>query len=192
MRLLKIIFVLSLIVIGALIGDGYKNSLFLYWLISLAFFIIIGEFLLYKLQDSNAEVEVLNGKVTTLSILKGNGNNPVQISIYPKNKIIKGQETQIDVYATCSIPLNKPPDIKLFTESEWDVLVSNQNVPGKIYAGKYEYILSNSFFNSINNSYFKYSFFIKINDIGDQKFTIELEDGTYKGSIANSIKVDRN
>ncbi|MDQ0268671.1 hypothetical protein [Cytobacillus purgationiresistens] len=192
MRLLNIIFGISLLVIGTLLGDGYKNSLYLFWLISLAFLVLLGEFLLHKLQDSNAENEALKGKVTTLSILKGNGNNPIQISVFPKNKILKGQETQIDVYATCSIPLSITPDIKLFTDSEWDVLVSNQKVSGEKYAGKFEYVLSNSITNNTNNCYFKYSFFIKINNTGDQKYTIELKDETYKGSIVNNFKVNRN
>ncbi|SDM16963.1 hypothetical protein [Bacillus sp. OK048] len=189
MRLINIVVGLFLILIGALLGDGYKNPLFLYWLLSLAVLTLFADFLLNTLQGLNADLEIYKNKITTLTILKGNGGNPVQVAILPKNKVILNQEQQIDIYATYSIPITHIPDLKLITESDWKVLIFNQNQVSRKYAGKYEYILNNAYVTKIDDVFYKYSFFVKINNLGMHKFSIQIEDGSLKGEISNSIMV---
>lgn len=141
MRFINIFFGLLLLIIGTFLGDGYKNSLYFYWLLTVAVLVLLGDFLINSLQSTSSELELYKSKVTTLTILKGNGGNPVQISILPKNSLRKDREEQINIYATFSIPINENPDIKLITDNEWIIKVNNQRVDNRKYAGKYDYIL---------------------------------------------------
>jgi hypothetical protein len=192
MRLINILFGLALLLVGTFLGDGYKNHLYLYWLLSLSFLILIGDFLINSLQGVTADLDSYKNKVTTLTILKGNNGNPVQVAILPKNRVLVNQEQQIDFFATYSIPITNIPDLKLITESEWKVLISNQNQEFRKYAGKYEYILNNAYVTKIDDVFYKYSFYVKINNVGNHKFSIEIEEGSLKGKITNSIMVYSN
>lgn len=190
MRLINIIFGLLLLIIGTFLGDAYRNSLYLYWLLALSILVLLGDFLINSLQSANSELELYKNKVTTLSILKGNGGNPVQISILPKNSLRKNREEQIEIYATFSIPLNESPDIKLITDDEWKIKINNQQVNNRKYAGKYEYILSNSLISNVQSSFVKFSFFVNFDTIGDHKFSVEITAGNITGNIENVFKVN--
>lgn len=189
MRLVRIFLALILLVIGSILGDGYKNSLYLYWLTSAALLIIYAEFITTTLISTRDELDSYKDKVSTLTMLKGNGGNIVQISVIPNGKIIVDRETKIDIYATFATPVNKVPDLRIVTDNEWEIKISNQVQQKRNYAGKVEYILNNPLISQIDDKFVKYSFFIKIDKSGQQGFKIELNNGNINGELRNSFMV---
>lgn len=187
MRLVRIVLGVILIVVGSILGDGYKNSLYLLWLSSSAFLIIYSEFIMSTLSSKSDEIELLKSKITTLSLLKENSGSIVQMSVFPKDRIIVSQEAKVDLFVTCAIPFTVIPDIKLKTDTQWEVLISNQPQVNKNYAGKYEYILNTPLVTKIDEKFIKYSFYIKINSVGQHNFSIELDNGSITGELKNSF-----
>jgi hypothetical protein len=189
MQLIRIILSVILLVIGSILGEGYKNILYLYWLITIAFLIIYAEFITTTLISTKGELNSYKDRVSLLTMLKGNGGNIVQISIIPNGRIIVNKEIKIDIYATFATPVNKIPDLKIVTENDWEIRVSNQIQHKRNYAGKVEYILNNSLVDQFDDKFIKYSFFIKIDKSGQQNFKIELNNGNIGGELKNSFMV---
>jgi hypothetical protein len=189
MRLFRIFLSLLLLLVGALLGDGYKNNLFLYWLLTAGFLVIYAEFLTNTLINIKGELDTYKDKVSSLTMLKGNGGSFVQMSINPTRKIIVGQETQIDIYTTFATPVTNAPDLKIKTDIEWEIKISNQIQHSKNFAGKYEYILNNPLVGRVDDKFVKYSFFVTIYETGNHKFIVELDNGDLKNEISNSLSV---
>src|SRR5690606_29614025 len=120
------------------------------------------EFITTTLNNTRDQLDTYKDKVSTLTMLKGNGGNIVQMSVIPNGKIIAGRETKVDVYATFATPVSNVPDLKIVTDIEWDIKISNQVQQKRNYAGKIEYILNNPLITQIDDKFIKYSFFIQI------------------------------
>jgi len=189
MRLIRIFLAVILLVLGSILGDGYKNNLYLIWLTSSAFLIVYAEFITTTLMNTQDQLDTYKDKVSTLTMLKGNGGNIVQMSIIPQNKIIVGREVKIDLYTTFAVPVSKIPDLKIKTDTEWDITISHQSQHKKNYAGKFEYILNNPLRTQIDDKFIKYSFYIQVNKVGQQSFKIEIDNGTISGELVNSFTV---
>jgi len=189
MLYLRIGFAVVIIFLGALLGDGYKNNLFLYWLISLICFVVYSEVITNILVDLKGQLETYKEKVSTLSILKGNSGNVIQLAVMPPYASYKNRYLNIDVFVTSAVPITSFPDIKLKTNVLWDVKVSNQVQQGHSYAGKFEYVLNNQSVTSIGDKFFKFSFDAKFASSGDYDFLIEINNGSVTGEIQNKITV---
>lgn len=190
--MLKILVALSLIVFGTLLADGYKDSLYLYWLLSIGVLLVIIQFLLEKIQQQQLEISEAKSKVSTLSILKGNNTNILQISPFPKDIIIEKIESKIDVFVTSAIPLSEVPQIKLLTKTEWDIKVSNQTQRGEEFGNNFEYVLRNSFVENKDNKFFRYSFYVKFNDSGEYELEIQVNNGEVDSVFKSTITVRRS
>lgn len=189
MRLVRICLEVILLVIGAILGDGYKNILYLYWLATSAGLIIYSEFITSTLLEKNDQLEKYKNKVSILTILKSNGGSVVQMSLFPHNKVIVTHTVEVDLFVTFAIPITVVPDIKIITDSRWDIMVSNAHQFSRNYAGKYEYVLHNLTVTKIDDKFFKFSFSIKINNAGNHNFTVKLDNGSVKGKMENVLVV---
>jgi hypothetical protein len=189
MLYLRLLFAILILVIGTLLGDGYKNNLYLFWLLSSALLVIYSEAITNKLVDVKNELETYKEKVTTLTILKGNSGNVIQMAVYPFSTVTVNREVRIDVFVTSAVSITDIPDLKLRTKDPWEVKISNQPQISKRFAGKYEYLLSNPVVNRIDDKYLKYSFFVKISTVGNHSFSLEIDNGSITGEIHNEITV---
>lgn len=189
MQFIRIILGLGLLIIGALLGDGYKNSLYLYWLLTSAFLMIYSEFVTSKLLSTTDQLHQYKDKVSTLTMLKGNGANVIQMSIMPNNEIVANHEVKIDLFITSAIPIITMPDIKLSTDTQWNVKVSSQSQSSRHFAGKYEYILINPIHKNIDKKYIQISFYITVDSVGQHDLFIELNNGSIKGKLHNKLTV---
>ena len=123
-------------------------------------------------------------------MLKSNNNDFAQVSFYPTQRIIMGKEIKVDLFATFATPVTKIPDIKIKTDTDWEIKIFHQVQPGQKYAGKYEYFLSgSSIVQEFEMKFVKYSFYVTINDSGNHNFLIELDNGLLKNELENSITV---
>ena len=189
MRWIRIAISLLLLIIGALLGDGYKNSLYLYWLSVSAILVIYAEIITTTLINTKEELGLYKGKVTSLTVVKENGGSIVQISVSPQSEILVGRQTQLDVYIMFATSLPNIPDMKIKTDIPWNIEISNQKQQSRNFAGKFEYILNNPMIKKIDDKFLKYSFFVTIDQIGDHKFIIEIDSGSLKSEISNSLNV---
>lgn len=190
MQLIRIFCSLLLLLVGALLGDGYKNSLFLYWLITSGLLLILIEWVINKNFTLQNDLIAYKDKVSSLVMLKSETNNFAQISFYPTQRIVAGTEVRIDLYATFATTVTQIPDIKIKTNTNWVIRVFNQVQQGQEYAGKYEYFLSkHSMIQEFEMKFVKYSFYVTVYDSGNHNFLIELDNGLLKSELGNSIKV---
>ncbi|SDX63388.1 hypothetical protein SAMN04488081_0889 [Salimicrobium album] len=178
-----------LIVIGALLGDGYQDNLYLYWLTVMILLIVYSEFIMNEKDQLTTSLNEAKEKVSQLTILKSRGESGLaEIVLAPKDNLKQGRESKIEIFVATQVPMS-PPDIKIQTEIEWEVKVSNQPQSPKHYGGKYEYILRNAIEKSYDRKFFKYGFFVKVDETGDHYFSLEINNGSIITSTANSIKV---
>lgn len=182
-----------LLIIGSLLGAGYKHPLYFYWLVVSAIFVISAQLLNISLRNTKQELQVNKDKITTLTLLKeNNNNNIVQVAVYPENKLIANKEQKINVYITSAVSITNRPDLKIKTEQEWDIKVFNQIQSARNFAGKYEYVLQNSFSEEMNEKFIKYCFFVNFVKEGNYDFEIELDNGKIKGNLINSLEVTKS
>ncbi|MCU9592185.1 hypothetical protein [Bacillus velezensis] len=150
---INIIATLSLAFLGAILGDGYKNPLYFYWLFALIGYAIIIDFLNKSKENLDTQLTEKKNQITALTITKNeNPDSIIQCSFYPRitngtmeiEKIIR-----IDVHINSPIPLTSAPEIKLITEKEWNVLSQHQSFIPRKYAGRFEYFLDKPFLQCI-------------------------------------------
>lgn len=194
MQWISIIFQLILLITGSLLGEAYNNSLYLYWLIAMAALTIFSQFLISSLIKVNNELKLYKERVSAFSTLKENAaNDAVQIAVFPEKRVIIGQDVKLELFLTSTYPLDSSPDIKLITQSEWNVTISNQTQLGKRYAGNYEYVLFDPSFMEIKEEKFlKVNFFVKFTNHGMKNFLIEFNNGSTRGSLTTSLKVHKS
>ncbi|MCY9399117.1 hypothetical protein MOF38_04855 [Bacillus haynesii] len=194
LSIINVIVTVILIVLGTLLGDGYKNSLYLYWLISLIVYGTVIQFLISYLNNRKQALKDAEDKITTLTITKNGSlnNGVIQCSLFPRtrsNKIDINRVTTIDVIVTSAIPLSSVPEIKLITEEEWEVSWQHQKFAPKKYAGKFEYYIGQPITGNFDSKHFKYSFDIKFNRPNTYNFTLLFDNGEVKNEIINSLKI---
>lgn len=192
MQWFSIILQILVLLIGSLLAEGYKNPLYLYWLLVMAVLVICSQTLISNLIKTRGELSNYKSKISAFSTVKENANSNVQIAVFPDRKILKGQEVKLEVFLSSIFPLTSKPDIKLITEEEWYITIDNQPQLGKRYAGNYEYVLYNPHYEIREDKFVKFYFFIKISSHGDKNFMVEYNDGSTRGSLGTSLTVYRS
>ncbi|WP_339161843.1 hypothetical protein [Siminovitchia sp. FSL W7-1587] len=190
-RIIGIAISFLLIILGALIGEGFKSPLYFYWVSVLIICLLCIEVLLDLYTNKKSELQNANDKVSTLLILKGNKSDAVQIALFPKEKIFINKETQIDLFVTSSIPTTKIPDVKLITKTNWEVKISNQTQREAKYADGYEYILRQSFVTIKEDRFIHYKFFVIFDAPGKHDFSLKVDNGEISGQLKSSIIAHR-
>src|SRR5690625_3350445 len=97
---LRTLIAVALLIIGSLISNGHKNPLYFYWLSVTALSFILVEILIGYLDRYKRKLIESEAKVSSLTILKGANNEVLQISTFPKGKIIAGKINTINLYVT--------------------------------------------------------------------------------------------
>lgn len=181
-----------MLVIGALFAEGYKNSLYLYWLIVTGFYLLLLEIYLNDNLKLKQELTESHSKISKLAILKGNEKSVLQISLFPKDIVKENKESEIDLFITSPIPLLETPQIKLLTETEWEIKISNQKQKGQMFANNFEYVLINPLIDSRDKKFFQYKFYVTIDKPGEHELEIQVNDGQVNGQLQSTINVKRS
>lgn len=189
---INIFITFSLIILGALLGDGYKDRLYLLWLLSLILYALIIEYLLNKNSDLEVTITEAEGKVSALTITKNTHQNDgvLQASFFPKSveePIYSNEVFTIELYLTSIIELNRVPDLKLITENEWKVYNGQQEISFINYAERFEYNIGQPVILNRENKYIKYSFDVEISTPGVQKFYILFNNGEFNCELNNDL-----
>ncbi|WGD65590.1 hypothetical protein P5630_11715 [Bacillus subtilis] len=192
---INIITALSFGVLGAFLGDGYKNPLYFYWLIVLFVYVIFVDVLNRSKEDLDKQLSEAKDQITALTITKNEKSDSViQCSFYPRitNGTMESEKLiQIDVQVNSLIPLTSAPEIKLITDKEWNVLCQHQSFIPRKYAGRFEYLLDKPLLQCIDNKHFKYSFDVKFSTSDTYHFKMVLDNGEVQHEINNSFKISQ-
>ncbi|HLR81256.1 MAG TPA: hypothetical protein VK119_11955 [Bacillota bacterium] len=191
-RAFRIFVQFLLLIAGTLLADGYKNRLYFYWLSALIILFFILELYISKNEKINFELQEANHKISTLTILKSHNTNTLQISLFPKSVIYANKESEIDLYVTSSIPIDNVPQVKLLTNEEFEIKISNQIQHGKRFADNYEYILTNPLVDFKNNRYIHYRFYIVAKKHGSYELTVQVSDGKFEGKLVSTITAQKS
>lgn len=188
-RVIRILISLGFILTGTFLDEGYKNSLYLYWLSVVLLLLLLLEVFIELYTKRTQDLENANNKISSLSILKEKGTNVLQISIFPKEEININKESEIDLYVASAIPIQKVPEVKLLTNNEWEITVSSVPQHSTNFANKYEYVLKNSIVSFRDGMYLHYRFNIKIKKSGKHELIILLDNGEVSGEFKNVLIV---
>lgn len=190
-KVIRIFISLFLVIVGALFSEGYKDPLYLYWLLVVLILLSTLEYLLEIYSTKKQDLKEANYKITTLSILKEHNASPLQISMFPTDTIIANKDSKVDLFVASAVPINKVPEVKLITNMEWEVTLSTIKQPGKKFADKYEYILNNPIATFKDERYLRYSFYIKVKTPGKHELLIHVNNGEVNGEFKNILTVER-
>ncbi|KYD24575.1 hypothetical protein [Parageobacillus toebii] len=179
---IEVIVSLILAVAGALLGDGYKDPMYTYWLCVIMLYSIIMGVLLKKVDSQENEIKILKDKLSALMITKRtNGEQTFDIAIYPKcsdSLFQTNRSIPMEIIINAPYPCNKAPDIKLVSNKQMIVKVNRNTVSFNKFADNYEYFLPSDGYSAIyrSNTFFKYELELTFNTPGE--YTIKPFVGT--------------
>ncbi len=185
----------GLIILSSLLGGNLTNPLHFYWIAVLIFLSVIIQILIIAIKDKGAELKAEKDKVSAFLLTKNSNQTSLQCAIFPKAngaRIVKNNLIPLELYINSYVDLRKSLDIKLSSNKKCIVKVNHQSIISKQYAGNYEFYLDNSNVYKLENRYYKYSFDISFEEIGNYILKVEANNGETIIEVSNSLMVHNN
>ncbi|WP_270619774.1 hypothetical protein [Paenibacillus macerans] len=210
-RIINVAAVITVGVLGAILGGEYKNPVHLVGLLAIIIYAIIADFFIKEIEKKNAELDSQNALINNTQqelndtkfklsqiLVQANksGDNLMYMAIAPSTngKIPNSTPVELQIVMNTPYSIQSPPDIRIITKKRWKSIKYNGNIIfATQYANSFEYTITRVHFTAnLHNcldKFFVYKLEIEFSSAGQYEFTIEAKSNDFNSAISNVFDV---